>query len=236
MPIELNEDCLHTPAFLYDQGAVLETIRAARRTFKQDIKLLFSLKSFSVADGLTSMAQEVDGFSASSLFEARLARSVLGRQKPIHITTPGLRPDEIESVAQLCDCISFNSISQMERYQKKIKGKASVGLRINPGLAFVEDDRYNPCRRHSKLGVSISELKKAYEIYPDLLKPVKGIHFHTNCESYDYMHLAETARHIMGNLPDFLDQIFFREGLWYKGWLFLSLRRHFLPSRSTPDN
>lgn len=199
---------LKTPAFLYDEGAILQAISDARQTIGQShCQLLFPLKSFSISEALHSMAPLVDGFSVSSFFEAKLARDILGNHKSVHITTPGFRPDEIPIISELCDYISFNSLSQWERYNKEISSKASCGLRINPELAFVKDERYNPCRKGSKLGVPLCKLS---EISNDGYKPlheVRGLHFHTNCESTDFDQLFQTVVHIDANLPKLLGQV-----------------------------
>ena len=198
---------VQTPAFVYDEGAILKAINNALRLIGKRCKLLFPLKSLAITDALSLIATEVDGFSASSLFEAKLARTVLGNQKLVHITTPGFRPDEIPIISELCDYISFNSLSQWERYHKKVSSKTSCGLRINPELAFIKDDRYNPCRKDSKLGVPICKLS---EISNDGYKPlheVNGLHFHTNCESTDFGQLFQTVLHIDAYLPRLLGQV-----------------------------
>lgn len=196
-----------TPTFIYDEVAILKAINIARGLLGESCMLLFPLKSFAIKDALSAMTTEVDGFSASSLFEAKLARSVLGNQKSVFITTPGFRPDEISIISELCDYISFNSLSQWARYHKEISNKVSCGIRINPELAFIKDERYNPCRKGSKLGVPLSKLS---EISNDGYKPlheVKGIHFHTNCESTDFGQLLQTVLHIDANLPKLLRQV-----------------------------
>ncbi len=199
---------LYSPAFVYDENCILQSFQALGSLHKKlGFKILFPLKSFSITDGLRFMAPLVDGFSVSSLFEAKLARDILGNQNAVHITTPGFRPDEIPIISELCDYISFNSLSQWERYHEEISSKASCGIRINTELAFIKDDRYNPCRKGSKLGVPLSKLS---EISNDGFKPlheVKGLHFHTNCESTDFDQLFQTVLHIESHLPELLGQV-----------------------------
>ena len=199
---------IHSPAFVYDEGSILQSFRILEPIrVKSDCKILFPLKSFAVADALLFMLPLIDGFSASSFFEAKLARDVLGNQKAVHITTPGFRPDEIPIIAELCDYISFNSLSQWERYRKEISSKASCGIRINPELAFIKDDRYNPCRKGSKLGVPLYKLSKISNDGHKALHEVRGLHFHTNCESTDLDQLFQTVLHIDANLPRLLGQV-----------------------------
>lgn len=122
------------------------------------------------------------------------------------MTTPGLRSDEIENIAALCDCISFNSLSQWRMYHDRLNPDIKQGLRINPQLSVVEDDRYNPCRKHSKLGIPLAELLHELEDGLDL-HGISGLLFHTNCESTDFNDLLATVKHIDAALPDVLQRI-----------------------------
>ena len=108
-----------TPAFIYDEAGIIKNINNVKQCINDDVcQLLFPLKSFSLIDALSLLGASVDGFSVSSLFEARLAKQVLGNNKSIHFTSPGLRADEIDELSTLCNFISFNSLSQYERFQK----------------------------------------------------------------------------------------------------------------------
>jgi len=196
-----------TPAFVYDEVAILKAINNARELLGESCKLLFPLKSFAITDALHLMAPLVDGFSASSLFEAKHARDILEDHKTIHFTTPGVKPDEIEIISELCDYIAFNSLSQWKRYNKSVSAKTSCGLRVNPQLPFVRDERYNPCRKHSKLGAPLNKLREIANNGYKPLKDIKGLHFHTNCESTDFDHLLQTVKHIDTCLPELLGQV-----------------------------
>ena len=57
----------------------------------------------------------VDGFAASSLFEARLAREVIGDAGRSTSRRPGLRDGELPELGELCDHVTFNSLSQLRR-------------------------------------------------------------------------------------------------------------------------
>jgi carboxynorspermidine decarboxylase len=196
---------LNTPAFVYDESKMafslhcLDTIRKAAGS-----KILFSLKSFSIFDVLICISRHVDGFSVSSLFEAKMAREALGSSGSIHMVTPGYKPDEIDEIAEISDSISFNSLSQWDRFSGRASEQTSCGLRINPQLSFVEDKRYNPCRKHSKLGVTLDKLAS---ISNNGIKDLKGILFHTNCESTNFNHLLKTVKHLDAHIPRILEQI-----------------------------
>lgn len=199
---------IETPSFIYDENMIrLATNNLSSIREKTGCKAFFSLKSFSISDGLYLIAPFLDGFSASSLFEAKLAREVLGSSGTVHMVTPGYKSHEIEEMAGIANHISFNSLSQWERFVQLASEKSSCGLRINPQLSFVEDKRYNPCRKHSKLGIPLLQLQKALEQNKRLYNEIQGVHFHTNSNSETYGPLLATVKHLDRQIPRLLSNI-----------------------------
>jgi len=154
-------------------------------------KILYSMKALPLASLLELLSGRVDGISVSSLFEARLANEVLGAESgSIHLTSPGIRSDEFHELGQLCSHISFNSLSQFQRLHTLADGY-SKGLRANPKLSFANDQRYDPCRLHSKLGVDIALLQNGV---PD---GIEGLHFHTVFACLDFAPLQQTLEKLL---------------------------------------
>lgn len=210
---------IRTPAFVYDESSVLGAANRLKSIAEESgCKLLFSLKALSLVDALRLMAPSVDGFATSSLFEASLARAVLRNRGTVHLTSPALRDDELNDLAGLCDYVSFNSLPQWERCRPAFGQGASCGLRVNPQLSFVEDDRYNPCRKHSKLGVPLDALRPLMAGGDGKLRGLRGLHFHSNCESDSFAPLLETVRRLddgVGNLFNGLEWVNFGGGYEY---------------------
>ena len=64
---------MSTPAFAYDESLIQRNLDCADAMRDgSPCKVLFAVKSFSFIDTLRVMAMRLDGFAASSLFEARL--------------------------------------------------------------------------------------------------------------------------------------------------------------------
>ena len=197
-----------TPAFVYDERAIHRLIDHAEPLRRDGwCRLLFAIKSFSFAPALRAMAPRLDGLAVSSLFEARLARSVMGDAGSVHITTPGLRPAEIDEIGSLCDQVAFNSLGQWDRHSTELGDRASCGLRVNPQLSFADDCRYDPCRPHSKLGVPLDDLAGALREAPDRLGGVRGLLFHSNCDSPDFAQLGVTVDRLRDRIPRLLQQV-----------------------------
>ena len=83
---------ISTPAFVYDEAVLNHLLTYADQLRQGDrCRVLFAIKSFSFADALKLMSPRLEGFSVSSLFEAKLAQEANTNGGSIHITTPGLR-------------------------------------------------------------------------------------------------------------------------------------------------
>jgi carboxynorspermidine decarboxylase len=64
-----------------------------------------------------------------------------------------------------------------------------MGLRVNPKLSFLTDERFNPCRQNSKLGIDIDTLWQSNCLE---LEQVSGLHFHTVFSATDFTPLLQT--------------------------------------------
>src|SRR5205823_4927723 len=153
---------VETPALVMDERPVRQVLALLDR-LRRDTGacILYTLKPAVQRDLLFWMRDQLDGFAASSLFEALWGREVLGAGKTLSITTPCYRDDQIVPIAGLCNHVVLNSLSQLARYRSRLKGRTSIGLRINPELSLVADARFDPCRPHSKLGTSMAAVHEA---------------------------------------------------------------------------
>ena len=197
-----------TPAFVYDEVTLDQLAGRARDAVRScGAALLFTMKPFSFGPVLERMEAHLDGFAASSLFEARLAREILGEGGSVHITSPGLKANELAEIASLCDYMAFNSLPQWGRYLTEAGLSTSCGLRVNPELSVVGDARYDPCRPHSKLGVPLEDLVEVLDRAPATLDGIRGLHFHTNCDAEDFGGLLATAELIAARLDNLLRRL-----------------------------
>src|SRR4051812_5202543 len=167
-----------TPALVIDEGVVIGQVEAAERLKERaGCRVLYALKPLAAPFVLDLMAARLDGFAASSLFEATLARSVLGEAGAGDPAAPRFRPGGAAELAQVCDRVAFNSLGQLRRHGADFGGDGRAGLRVNPGLSMVEDERYDPCRRGSKLGVPLGTLQRQLRAGEALAGAIGGIHF-----------------------------------------------------------
>jgi carboxynorspermidine decarboxylase len=189
MDFQLIKDSISSsPAFVLDTEEIIHTLEALNFLRHQcGCKVLYSIKSLPLSSVLEIAKSFVDGFSVSSLFEARLADEILAGSGGIHLTTPGIRPDEWDDMARLITHISFNSLTQYQRFAFVTQAQTSIGLRVNPKLSFLNDDRFDPCRQYSKLGMDIDDLWQS-----SCLDQVQGLHIHNVFSATDFTPLIKT--------------------------------------------
>ncbi len=198
-PLPFDPQQVRTPALVIDEGALAGAARRfAALAHGTGCHALYSLKALSLPWVLECLSRLLDGFSASSLFEARLAREHLGDRGTLQFVSPGLTPEQAPAVAELCDRVSFNSLSQWRRLGSVVAGGAACGLRINPGLSLVEDPRFDPCRPGSKLGVPVDRVPRGEAAG-------LGLHLHTNCESTCVGDLVRTVERLRETRPDLIE-------------------------------
>lgn len=204
---ELVDLDLETPAFVYDEAIMAQDAATARAAVAgTGAKLLFAMKAFSFEHGLAVMVPWLDGLHASSLFEARLARRVT-EDGIVHATTPGLRPQDATGIFRLSDRVSFNSLGQWQLHRDEALELTSPGLRVNPELSFVDDERLDPCARNSKLGVPVERLARVLHRDPAELDGIEGLLVHSNSESCDFHDLLRTVEHLADRLDPLLRRV-----------------------------
>lgn len=199
---------VETPAFvLVEKELKQKLVIADKIQSDTNCNILYALKPLVNKNVMQTMLGHVKGFSASSLYDAKYAKEIIKDKGTVHISTPGIIPQQIHELAEICDCIILNSYTQYNSFANDLLGKTKLGLRINPQLSNSIDDRFNPCRMYSKLGMPIMFLEtllEANKTPQSLLRGISGIQFHTNCDSIDYNPLLHTVEHIISKLAKIL--------------------------------
>jgi carboxynorspermidine decarboxylase len=168
---------VETPAFIVRPGTIAaRRDELARLCRLAGCRALYSLKALGLPDVLHLMVPQLAGFSASSLFEVLLVRHVVGPHVEVQVTSPGL-----------------GGYFSHKR----------TGLRINPQISQIDDERFDPCRKHSKLGEPASNLRRLKALPPG----ISGIHLHNNCEADDFSGLKPTIERLQCEIPHILAQI-----------------------------
>ena len=164
-----------TPIYIIEEQKLRRNLQlisdVARRA---DVEIILAYKAFALWKTFPIFREYIHATTASSLWEAKLAVQEFGAKA--HTFSPAYTADEIEQIAACSSHLTFNSLSQYERYHGQASG-CSIGLRVNPEYSEIETLLYNPCAPGTRFGVTADKL-------PDTLPAdIEGFHCHCHCES-----------------------------------------------------
>jgi len=170
---------VETPCYLLDCEALRRNAEIMEIVSKESgAKILLALKAFAAWKVFPEIQDQYAGTCCASLNEARLGYDTFKGE--VHAFSPAFKGNEIDEYLNYCTHLSFNSLSQWERFRERILTtgqKVSCGIRVNPEHSEVKTEIYNPCRPGSRFGVLAKEMERAD------LAGIEGLHFHSLCES-----------------------------------------------------
>ncbi len=191
-----DADRVPSPCFVIDAPRL-----AANAAILRDVqercgaRILLALKGFAAWGVFPLLTRDpahggqgpLYGACASSVDEARLARECFGGE--VHAFAAAWSDEEMAELLSLADHITFNSMTQWNRFAPTIAAHnaaalaagapgrmVTCGLRINPEHSEGAVAIYNPCSPGSRLGIRPRHM-------PDSLPDgLTGLHWHTLCE------------------------------------------------------
>ena len=140
-----------------------------------DVEIILAFKAFALWKTFPIFREYINSTTASSLSEARLAFEEFGAKA--HTYSPAYTDEEFDEIVRCSSHLTFNSLSQYERFHDRVVGKASIGLRVNPEYSEVGTLLYNPCAPGTRFGVTNEKLPAT------LPADIEGFHCHCHCES-----------------------------------------------------
>jgi carboxynorspermidine decarboxylase len=198
MTAQLKKSEFKTPYFMIDEAKLIANLEVAKRLKDlSGVKLVLALKCFSTWGIFDIIKPYLDGSTSSGPYEVKLGHETFGGET--HAYSVGYSEDDVKEVVDICDKMIFNSQSQLAAYRHLVEGKASVGLRLNPGVSYAGQDLANPAREFSRLGVQADQLD------PLLFESLNGVMFHMNCENKDVDAFSSLLEAISAKFGTYLD-------------------------------
>ncbi len=186
-------DKIPTPAFVLDESRLRKNLELIDSVQKQaGVQIILAFKGFAMWSAFPLVRQFLPGATASSLAEARLCFEEM--KVKAHTYSVAYLPREFGQILKFSSHITFNSLTQFRRFQKRVAAfsfarhslgdggseKISCGIRVNPEWSPVGTALYNPASPGSRLGEVAENFKGK------LPEGVEGLHFHVLCESTSY--------------------------------------------------
>ena len=191
---------MDTPCFVIEEKKLRENLRTLAAVKKRTgCRILLAQKAFSCYRVYPTIAEYLDGTTASGLYEARLGREHFPGE--VHVFAPAFKEEDFAALLGIADHFVFNSRAQLEKFGARAKAAGkSVGLRVNPECSTQEHAIYDPCSPGSRMGV------KAEDFDESLLPLLDGLHMHTLCEQNSDA-LAKTVAALEEKFGKYLSQM-----------------------------
>ena len=180
-----EDHSIPSPCYICEESKLEANLQLMERVQNESgAKIILALKGFSMWSTFGLVGQYLQGCTASSVWEAKLARQEMNKE--VHAYSPAYKQADIDELVGLVDHLSFNSLSQWQRYQRQLATTdISVGLRVNPEHQEADTALYDPSAPGSRLGVRASELSD-FEAKGGDLSQLDGLHIHNLCECDSY--------------------------------------------------
>lgn len=171
-----------SPCYLLEESLLRRNLELMNDVQERaGISIILAFKGFAMWSAFPLVRQYLKGATASSLSEARLCFEEMKTKS--HTYAVAYRDQEFDEIMALSSHITFNSLSQYERFKDRVVAcpeKISCGIRVNPEYSEVTTDLYNPSSPTSRLGMT------AAHFGDKLPKGIEGLHFHVLCESTSF--------------------------------------------------
>ncbi len=191
-----------SPCYVMEESLLRRNLGLISRVASEaGVEIILAFKAFALWKTFPVFREYINSVTASSIYEARLGYEEFGSR--VHAFSPAYTDAEFAEMMRCSSHISFNSLSQYERFYERTKEaehKISCGIRINPEYSEIETELYNPCAPGSRFGVTA-------DLLPSLLpEGIEGFHCHCHCESDSYA-LEHTLEHIEAKFGAWLPKI-----------------------------
>lgn len=200
LSLDFDLNSIPTPCFVLDEKLLISNLEKLDYVQKEaGVKILCALKGFAMWSTFPLVRKYLAGATASSYHEAMLCYEEM--KSPAHLCCPLYTDTDYDKVLEISNHITFNSLSQYEKYYKKALSKGlKIAIRINPEYSDSPAALYNPCIPGSRLGATRDKFGDK------LPEGVTGLHFHSLCESDSYA-LENTLNAIIAKFDILLKQI-----------------------------
>jgi carboxynorspermidine decarboxylase len=170
---------ISSPCYVLEEKLLIKNLELIQYIQQEsDVAIICALKGYAMHSTFPLLKKYLAGATASSLHEAKLIHEYMGVKA--HTYCPVYLENEWDEICSSSAHLTFNSLSQWEKFKYKIPSHISCGLRVNPGYSEIATDLYNPASPHSRLGIGVNELNGQLPIGID------GLHFHALCENDSY--------------------------------------------------
>ena len=197
-----NFNEIHTPIYVLEEARLRHNLKLIKSVAdRADMEIILAFKAYALWKTFPIFREYITSTTASSLSEAKLAFEKFGSKA--HTFSPAYTDDEVDEIARCSSHLTFNSLTQYERYHERVKQvspEIKLGLRVNPEYSEVGTLLYNPCAPGTRFGVTAGKLPA------QLPSDIEGFHCHCHCESGADV-FERTLKHIEEKFSGWFSQL-----------------------------
>lgn len=196
-----------TPFYILHEAKLRRNLKTIKHVAQDaGVEIILAFKAFALWRTFGIFRDYIHSTTASSPFEARLAKEEF--HSLCHTYSPAYEQSTFPTILQCSKSITFNSLSQYERFYPMIKSwnatanahPITTGLRINPEHSEIATLIYNPCAPGTRFGITADKMPET------LPEGVEGFHCHCHCENDSYA-LECTLKIIETKFGHWLDKL-----------------------------
>ena len=194
-----------TPCFVMEKNKLDANLEIFTKLKEEtNIIWLYTLKCFHEQEGLSNIANTLSGFSIGNLNELSITKT--SPYTYLHSYSPAFNEKEVIPLAKASTTMSFNSLTQWNRYNKECSTHTSLGLRINPKLSLKQPAYCDASSQNSRFGMDYSKFISIYQSNKELFQDLEGLHFHAFCHQ-EVPALRTLLTHIKTTYKDVLPRL-----------------------------
>jgi carboxynorspermidine decarboxylase len=196
----LLDKSIPSPCYVCEEDKLSANLRLMQDVqSRAGVDIILALKGFSMWSTFDLVKQYLQGATASSVWEAKLAKYEMAKE--VHAYAPAYKQKDMDELVNLCEHISFNSLNQWQQFKQQVLNSGvSAGLRVNPENQEADTPLYDPCAPGSRLGILASQLSGKD------LSGIDGFHVHNLCEC-DSFATERTLKAIDEKFSEYLPQL-----------------------------
>ena len=117
---------MQKPVYVLEEKLLRDNLRLISQVAEEaGVEIILAFKAYALWKTFPVFREYIHATTASSLYEARLAFKEFG--VPAHTFSPAYTDYELDDIAKCSSHLTFNSLSQYERYARRAK-------EVNPAL------------------------------------------------------------------------------------------------------
>ncbi|MGN6247041.1 MAG: diaminopimelate decarboxylase [Ginsengibacter sp.] len=206
-----------TPVYIYHTEKIAEQYQKLKDVFSsQDVVIFYACKALTNVNILRYIKSIGANVDCSSINEVKLALHAGFPPERVLYTSNGIAFEEIEEAKNLGVHINIDSLSNLEKFGKKLGHSYPVGIRLRPNILAGGNLKISTGHDKSKFGIPVDQFQKVLDCVERNNLFIRGLHIHTGSEIKDADVFVKGIEKLFEIIPHFKELEFVDLGGGFK--------------------